>query len=130
MKEVQYRAFKVTGTPEMFNDIVNINFEKGEITLKYKVSSWTTRNDVELLKNVRLMQYIGQKDINGVKIFEGDIVKHLFMNYAGHGEVDEIEEIIKISDMTNLPFNLSTLKVEVIGNIYEKPDLLKNISKK
>lgn len=79
---------------------------------------------------IELMQSTGLKDKNGKEIFEGDIV-----DYKGreavvkwHGSyasfiyrfVDELQE--RASDWE--PLFLACYHFEVIGNIYENPELL------
>lgn len=77
-----------------------------------------------------LMQSTGLKDKNGKEIFEGDIV-----NYKGrkaiikwHGSYASF--IYRFVDELNkrsaewYPLYLAYLKCEVIGNIYENPELL------
>jgi uncharacterized phage protein (TIGR01671 family) len=77
-----------------------------------------------------LMQYTGLKDKNGVEIYEGDIIVGQF----GYKEVVKIEEfnfITREDSCAGYGFNLDSCNlddikkyVEVIGNIYENPELL------
>ena len=71
-------------------------------------------------------QYTGMKDEYGRKIFEGDIVSH-FSNYSGH----RVYAVVTYTDgqflaMTNDNAGLYLSdKLEVIGNIFDNPELLK-----
>jgi uncharacterized phage protein (TIGR01671 family) len=78
-------------------------------------------------------QYTGLKDKNGKEIYEGDI---LIFSIHGLGEslckclYDEgCFELDVIGQMTPFPMNnlknRSDIFIEVIGNIYENPELLK-----
>lgn len=80
-----------------------------------------------------LMQYIGRKDKNGREIFEGDIIKNYY-NYYDEKEkkwipVTENMSIIWNEHWCQFSFNSNRAvdhwgEMEVIGNIYENPELL------
>lgn len=77
---------------------------------------------------VELMQYIGLKDKNGKEIFENDIIK---LSDKLHGYITFKEgKFIVIYIEKNLPKKIQDCGIylscyEVIGNIYENPELLK-----
>ena len=71
--------------------------------------------------NIILMQYTGLKDKNGKEIYEGDIVRKTFWNSIPCKRID----IIKIPDCYYHTFTgMQDEEFEVIGNIYENPELL------
>lgn len=70
-------------------------------------------------------QYTGVTDKNGRKIFEGDIVREFGgETYQGCYEIDNVL-IVKIPDML-LNFVIGyDCEREIIGNIHDNPELLK-----
>ena len=80
-------------------------------------------------KDIKLMQYTGLKDKNGKEIYEGDILKveKVDLAYIYYDEdrmawgIKEINEFYFDSPL--LSENVS-LELEVIGNIYDNPNLL------
>ena len=67
-------------------------------------------------------QYTGLTDKNGKKIFEGDIVKGTFLGFPVSIK-DYVFSISWQEDITGYRANYFE-NVEVIGNIYDNPELL------
>lgn len=80
-----------------------------------------------------LMQYTGLKDKNGKEIYEGDVVRWGSLGEEGTGEyyINEVsygfgpeEEKIGTYYLKNTEMFLHNGENEIIGNIYENPELL------
>ena len=78
-------------------------------------------------KPIELMQFTGLKDKNGKEIYEGDIVKANINNVVSIGKVVYIDDWA----MFQTEFTIGNIgryncyeADEVIGNIYETPELL------
>lgn len=133
------RAWKKYDSPEMFRDIAFIDFNKKLLGVNYEVSKITTRLDIETLDKFIIMQSTGIKDKNGVEIFEGDIVNYVksFTNpMTGSGSLSinkNLRIIFKDAEFTADGIDIRLKKIvshmEVIGNIWENPELLEGDKK-
>lgn len=79
---------------------------------------------------IELMQYTGLKDRNGKEVYEGDIISSHFEKtnqyeaYTEVGVVNITPYRTEIEDRKHGKYNSFYSHSEVIGNIYENPELL------
>lgn len=80
------------------------------------------------LEKVILMQSTGLKDLNGIEIFGGDIVRFFDSLYTVFYDIKEGSYRLKPHDdrwVVDYMSNFSSEEsFEVVGNIYENPELL------
>lgn len=78
-------------------------------------------------KDWEIMQYTGLKDKNGKEIYEGDILKSKRLNAKGEVKFGKAHFFILTRNGAAMGWELSpnTDELEVIGNIYENPELIK-----
>lgn len=133
----KFRAWYVLAE-EMIDEILMISFVRKEIIGKFRDGSTSVPLKFEDKRNgedVILMQSTGLKDKNDVEIFEGDVVTNGWKRQVvtfGTQEVEEDFGSIRIYRGFNLYLgggypNAIMSEFEVVGNIYENPDLLEVI---
>jgi uncharacterized phage protein (TIGR01671 family) len=112
MREVKFRAL-IAGEMREFDlyDIYGGEFDDG-----YKIP-------------VNVMQYTGLKDTNRVEIYEGDIVNHngIGIGFISYNDKHAAYKIVFKGTTRKWLIDMlerEMRELEVIGNIYENPELL------
>ena len=121
MRDIKFRVWDNERNAMFNSKSVDIDFFEGKI----EITSDTIRYDevyTDEIKDFELMQYVGCKDKNNKEIYEGDIVKT--KEHIGQIIYSKGMFFIDVKGDFYLPiYNVSEF-MEVIGNIYENPDLL------
>lgn len=125
MREIKFRAWDGKRMIKIFAHI-------GKNGRMYTIHHWGEEPKYEV------MQYTGLKDKNGKQIYEGDVV-------LGKFNLDEVEDYIyltlteeekktqsklfHIEDIFYPYTNPIPEDLEIIGNVYENPELLSKLNK-
>ena len=126
MREIKFRAWDKSNEEMLEVENLYFNDMTDKVEIRTRIYS-DYFNDEEMI----LMQYTGLKDKNGKEIYEGDIVAE-----KGHYVKSDRLLYQKIQWKESYscwlrgeyqrltPKNIKTYQIEVIGNIYENPELL------
>lgn len=130
MRTIKFRAWnpdskKMTYIPNYEGSYLHLGGNHGFIKdLDWYVSNG--QSSCAYSDRSTLMQFTGLLDKNGKEIYEGDIVKSPECDNQQEVKYCDIQES---DDMTapgiGFQFNTNPQDMEIIGNIYENPELIK-----
>lgn len=135
MREIKFRAWHLK--EKFMHSVGELSFRAGGIKW-YGPGvgwGWATADMPEVEVDSVLMQFTGLLDKNGVEIYEGDIYrtpygtgvikyhKCAFVVTDPAGNMTSINGLYNTVDC--VPDAIRAVTCEVIGNIYESPELLK-----
>ena len=131
MREIKFRAWDKEQKKFIYYGVFSLLVDAVEKSQNVMVKNYT-----EFYERFIHLQFTGLKDKNGKEIYEGDVVK----NCRGYNpDKNWIVEIVceegvftgKIIEDNDMPWMEEPTEIftgehaEVIGNIYENPELLK-----
>ena len=121
---------------ERMRTVSSINFAHEVISCKFAELKPFDLVDEFSIDDVILMQSTGLKDKNGIEIYEGDVIncRNSFRNpMTGSGALSinrDFKIIFKDGELKAKGFDIRLKNIlsysEVIGNIYENPELLED----
>ena len=131
MREIKFKAW-VKDRKEIF-EIVLINYVSKKVTYILERIGHPLNirdgkfNDVEF-NEIELMQYTGLKDEYGDEIYEGDIVTLHNSRYKVIFNMEQARFVLRDDKFEmEIPFtNNNNERMEIIGNIYENPELIED----
>lgn len=143
MREILFRGKSKNSGRWVYGDLVLNKYSNRQGTHIYEknnsISCPSGYQFVRVDKNT-IGQYTGTDDIFGIKIFEGDILREKFKNEFTNGQEQEVYYFIKftngmfatyyydfgeeVEDNRLCKALIEVDKLEVVGNIYDTPQLL------
>lgn len=125
MRDIKFRAWDLK-RKEM-HSVRDMYFDTRTPQLDYFITKSSQATYHANCESFELMQYTGLKDKNGVEIYEGDI-----LNYGDYKNLHEVVfrnacfwgESIEYGKPTGIGIYNALEDLEVVGNIYENPELL------
>lgn len=133
MRNIKYRLY----LPKLNRMIYNKELDN--LDVKYILKGFNLLK-IDSNKEIIPMQYIGANDTFGKEIYEGDIIKRTDLTptdkHYGKEEIGVVEYlntqfVLKTKEgyyeiSSDGPFYLNISDYDVIGNIYENPELVSN----
>lgn len=135
MREITFRGKSLSDGRWLYGDLFRTDLD-GEVAIQFydEEDGWMTA----IVRPETVGQFTGEKDINGVDIYEGDIVDCDLAVLTPYNDPDEMQHIrckvvwerfeFRFAEEKNKylsQWNGDLDNFKVIGNIYDNPELMK-----
>lgn len=138
-REIKFRLWSKIGKKFIETDNPELEFVINNNGYLYSIENFYGEIYVLPQMDIEVLQYTGLKDKNGKEIYEGDILKY---NFTYDGRSKHISPVTYLETQAsfgvidfygnNIPlYNIPANNYfEVVGNIYENPELLELLEEK
>ena len=100
----------------------NVDYMSSDFTFQHIIDS-----TIQFTPECKIMQFTGLKDKNGIDIYEGDIVRP-FGDQGSLAQIIFFAPSFKLATkLNNGSYNLWNYykdEIEIVGNIYQNPELI------
>jgi uncharacterized phage protein (TIGR01671 family) len=127
MRTIKFRAWDLINRRWCGYDLKGFVFTD-RATKEQEIIEWCPKRDGKIL-----MQFTGLKDKNGKEIYEGDVVTVKDLNHPTENPIEigviefldeELKFWVRLDETGGRSIYPDEQEIEVIGNIYEDPELL------
>lgn len=126
MREILFRGKRTDNGEWVYGNLVRGCDEKYAYIVEFG-NKELCRNYINV-KPDTIGQYTGLNDIYGVKVFEGDIVKRFWFGKMCIYQINYdkgLASFIGLRGIGYTTFDYDSFEFEIIGNVYDNPELLK-----
>lgn len=143
-REIKFRGKRVDNGEWVYGKLLESNFNKHIITMVNTINGEKICSIMAYVVIPETVgQYTGLKDKNGKEVYIGDIVRCLEVSNTRTDEYiseifeEECEVLVHDSRTSDTPLviffphpnQIPLTEIEVLGNIYENPELLQEVEK-
>lgn len=124
-REIKFRAWDNVNNKMIYSPMAICSGDGGWVLFTAEVENMSCYNAIHPIQQYEIMQFTGLTDKHGKDIYEGDIVKWEYEDAVGWHKIKRLVTWVAEDAYFDVPVKRPWIRnVEIIGNIYEQPELL------